>query len=140
MAIENVAQDSACSVASPDDLESLYQRVMTCKPLVHPSELDALRNLAEDASLTVRPWLFMAYAATRDGAFYKELSEDATRMRLLAPLSMILEEFAERMHMVAEMSKGAAMRIRVAGCNHEDFDVWRKEDPNADIDGGAAHV
>lgn len=140
MANANVAQDSARGEPSPAELEALYQGVMDGEPLVHPDELEALRKLAQDAPLTVRPWLFMAYGATREGAFYKELSEDATRMRLLAPLSMILEEFADRMRMVATLSDGVAMRIRVAGCNHPNFDAWREEDPNADTDGGAAHV
>ena len=140
MANANVAQDSAHGGTSPDELDALYQMVMDCEPLIHPSEQDALRNLAVDAGLTVRPWLFMAHGATRDGAFYKELAEDATRMRLLAPLSKCLEQFAERMRMVAELSDKVAMRIQVAGCNHIDFNAWCDDDLDADTDGGAAHV
>lgn len=139
MANANVAQTPApVGGTSPDDLEAIFQMVMDCEPLINPTEQEPLRDLAESADMTVRPWLFTAYVASQHGSFFQDISEDANSARLMAPMSNILEEFAGRMRLVAELAEKSALRIRLAGCSHPDFDAWREEDPNTV--GGAAHV
>lgn len=139
MAKANVAHSPA-PVGSPDDLEAIFQGLMGCDSLISPEVETGLRDLSESAEMTVRPWLFTAYVASQGGEFFAEISEDADKARLMASMSKVLEEFAERMKLVADLAEKSALRIRLAGCNHPDFDTWRDEDPNADTDGGAAHV
>lgn len=139
MANANVAQSPAPGVSSPAELEAIFQGLMSCEPLISEDVHDGLRDLAESPDMTVRPWLFMAYVANQGGAFFEEISEDADTARLMASMSKVLDEFAERMNMVADLAGKSALRIRLAGCNHPDFDKWREEDPNADTEGGAAH-
>lgn len=140
MANANVAQSPAHVGSSPDDLEAIFQGLMDCDSLISQEVHEGLRDLADSADLTVRPWKFMAYVASQDGNYFQGLSDDAHSARLMAPMSKILEEFSERMKLVADLAEKSALRIRLAGCNHPDFDTWREEDPNADTAGGAAHV
>lgn len=138
MAKANVAHSPA-PVGSPDDLEAIFQGLMGCDSLISPEIHEGMRELADSAEMTVRPWKFAAYVASLGGDFFTEISEDAHTARLMAPMSKILEEFAERLRLVADLADKSALRIRLAGCNHPDFDAWREEDVNADTDGGATH-
>lgn len=109
------------------ELDALYQQVMTCEPALAPDQLDTVADMVKDQEATGRPWRLAALLATKDGTFFNELANDPERAKALAPTVSVLQDFAERMRMVAELAECAAARVMVAGCNHEQFNAWATE-------------
>ena len=140
MASTNVAHTGAHGASSPENLGVGVLNLKGIRPLIHPGQHHDLCSLSESANLTVRPWQMMAWLATQDGTFFHGISQDASSARLMAPTCEALEEFASRMHMVADLAAKAAKRVRLAGSAHGDaFNVWCEEDSTAVATGGGAH-
>jgi len=134
MANANVAQDSAPVGSTPEDLEAIFQSLMDSEAMISQEVHEGLRDLADSADLTVRPWKFMAYVASQGGNFFQGISDDAHTARLMAPMSKILEEFSDRMKLVSDLSSKAALRIRLAGCSHPEFNTWREDSTEGGVE------
>lgn len=124
MANENINQNTT---NEDDELEALYKDVLKCEPAIPPEQLDLLANMVRDNESVGRPWRLTALIASKDGAFFTELSESEEKAKALAPTVDALREFSDRLQMMAKLADCAASRIMVAGCNHEDFNEWMKE-------------
>jgi hypothetical protein len=110
-----------------DDMDAIFEQVMSCNPALPPDQLDEVANMVLDQALTGRPWRLAALLATKDGAFFKDLASNPESAQSLAPTVEILQAFAERMRGIAELAECAAARVMVAGCNHEQFNTWASE-------------
>lgn len=110
-----------------EELEAIYKGVLNCESAIPPEELDLLADMVRDNEIVGRPWRLTALIASKDGAFFKELSESEEKAKALAPTVDALRAFSDRLQGMAKLADCAASRIMVAGCNHEDFIEWMKE-------------
>lgn len=125
MAIENVSQ----STTGDDDvdLDQLYEKVMTCEPLIAPAAMDQLADLVFSKERVIHNWRMAALIASKDGAFFKEMASDPDKAKALAPIVGALDDAAELLRSMAEIMTSVSIRIGVAGCAHEDFNKWTEE-------------
>lgn len=107
-----------------DDLDALYEQVMTCEPAINPVEVEELADAVRSNSLLGMPWRLTAVIAGKDGSFFKALSEDEGQAKAIAPSIDLLNEFAARLRGMAELAECVAARMMAAGCNHEQFIDW----------------
>lgn len=121
MAIDTVNQQDA------DDLDRIYEQVMTCEPMIAKEQVDQLADMVFSKEDFIRQWRMTAFLAGEGGPFYADLAENEDKARALAPIAEILTDFSKMLHDMANMAKGASARIMVAGCNHENFTDWMKE-------------
>ena len=124
MATTNINQNAT---NEDDESEALYKGVLNCESAIPPEELELLANMVRDNEMVGRPWRLTALIASKDGAFFKELSESEEHAKALAPAIDALREFSDRLQRMAKLADCAAARIMVAGCNHEDFVEWMTE-------------
>lgn len=107
-----------------EDMEKIYQDVLHCHPLVPLGEMEALADLVFSKERVVTTWRLAALVGSKDGEFFRELASDAEMAKALAPTVDALSNAATLLRDVAQIMEGAACRIMVAGCNHEDFNKW----------------
>lgn len=141
MANANVTQSPAFGDSSPEIVNAIVQTLKDLEPLINADQHQSLTRLSKSSSMTVRPWTHMAWIASQDGNFFYGLSQDVNSACLMAPSAKVLDEFAARMRMVAEVAEKSAQRIRLAGHLHgEAFHSCCVEGPSLDNAGGALHV
>jgi hypothetical protein len=119
--------DSTVNQEGTDDLDRLYEQVMTCEPAVPKDQVEGLSNMVFSKERIIRAWRMTALLAGEGGEFYADLANNAEKARAFAPIVGALSEFSETLKGMAELADSASARILVAGCNHENFTDWRKE-------------
>lgn len=121
MATNTVTQHEA------EELDRLYEQVMTCEPVIPKDQVDALADMVFNKELFIRQWRLTAVLAGEGGAFYADLAEDEKKAKALAPLVGVLGDFAKNLRGMAEIAESVSARIMVAGCNHENFLTWAED-------------
>ena len=116
----------ADDTVNDDELNALYEGVMSCQPLVPPEEMEALADLVFSKDKLIRAWRCAALFGSKDGKFFRELANDATKAQALAPVVGALKDTASLMRVMAEIMDGTSTRIAIAGCNHDDFSKWQQ--------------
>ena len=76
----------------------------------------------------IRNWRLAALIASKDGAFFRELADDAGKAESLAPVVGTLNDAAELLRVMARIMDAVSTRIAVAGCNHPGFNEWMEAD------------
>lgn len=110
-----------------DQLDQLYEQVMTCQSAIPQSELKPLADLVRNNERVGRQWRLTAVLASKDGPFFREISESEDKAKALAPTIELLNDFAVLMRTMADLAECASSRLLVAGCNHENFNDWMNE-------------
>ena len=122
MAIDTVNHDDDI------DVDQLYEQVLICEPAIPTEEVDRLADMVFSKEKVIRQWRFTALMASKDGAFFRELSESEGQAKTFAPIVGVLRDFAQTLKGMADLAECVATRIAVAGCNHEKFNIWMKEE------------
>ncbi len=122
-----MAENDATRDADAPTVDEIYEQVMTCRPALPPEDLDVVADRVRSDEYVGRPWRLTAVLASKDGAFFHELAEDAGRAKVLAPMMEPLRDFAKALRIMADLADCVAARVMVAGCNHEDFNTWAQE-------------
>ena len=107
-----------------DDLDTLYEGVMNCEPAIPPADMERVADLVRDNARIGRSWRLTALLASKDGAFYRGVADDAELAQAFAATIGPLQDFAKTLRTVADLADTAHARILVAGCNHEHFNDW----------------
>lgn len=110
-----------------EQLDQLYEQVMTCESAIPQNELEPLADLVLNNERVGRQWRLTALLASKDGAFFREIAENEETAKALAPSIELLNDFADLMRTMAELAECASSRLLVAGCNHENFNDWASE-------------
>ena len=108
-------------------VDELYEQVMTCEPALPTEDLDRAADMVRSNEFIGRPWRLTALLATKDGAFFRELSEREDQAKALAPAIEPLRDFAKTLRTMADLAECVSARVLVAGCNHKDFNKWADE-------------
>ena len=114
--------------AAEDDLDAIYERVLTCQPVVDPAKEQALADAIFSKELMIRSWRAAAMLAAKGGDFYRDLSTDAGLAQSLAAILDPLEGTAKFLREMASIMDCVVTRVCVVGCKHERFDEWRNAD------------
>ncbi len=122
-----MATDTLNHEAEDEDIDAIYERILSCEPALPPNEMEQMADLVFSNERVVRQWRFTAMLASKEGAFFRELSEDAEKAKVFAPTVETLKVFATLLREVAKLADCAAARVAVAGCNHQQFLVWAKQ-------------
>jgi hypothetical protein len=101
--------------------------ILVCKPALGLADLDHVANAVMSQDLTSRPWRFTALIASKDGGFFKQVIDDASMAKALAPAAASLPAFAGRLRTIADLADTVYLRLSVAGCAHADFLDWMKD-------------
>ncbi len=110
-----------------DDLEAVYQSVMTCQPALLPSMVEKLSNVVKDNEQMGIPWRVTSVMASKDGEFFRKVANDAETAKTMAAMIDGLISFSQRLEMMKGLADTVINRLLVAGCNHEKFNDWMKE-------------
>lgn len=112
--------------ASKSELDAIFRSVMRYKPdLTHDGMME-LESQFSRGNIAVARRLGLA-AAKQDGAWFKRLSKDREMAVSVSGQLEAIESGAVAMQELSEMMRAAAMRCRVALCNHEDVDAIVQE-------------
>lgn len=122
MATDTVNHDDDPSI------DQIYEQVLNCEFVIPPEDVDRMADMVFSKEKVIRQWRLTALLASKDGAFYRELSENEDQAKTFAPMVEVLNDFARTLRGMADLAECAAMRITVAGCNHEEFNTWMKEE------------
>lgn len=123
--------DPSCGKLTAKKAEQLFKSVIASEPVLKEAELDDFAGLPANVEHFVRKWRCMAVLATKDGAFYQELSDDPSKAETFAPTVNMLHEFADLLREAAKMADCVSTRVMVAGCGHKDFVQWMEADISA---------
>lgn len=110
-----------------DELDALYEQVMSCESAIPEAQLEPLSELVKSNEYVGRQWRLTAFLASKNGDFFHEVSVNAEQAEALAATIAPLRHFAVLMRQMADLADCASSRLLVAGCNHENFNDWVKE-------------
>ncbi len=125
MAVESVSNE----IGTAED-EAVFQQVMCCEPAIKPEQVEKLADLVVSNEFVGRPWRLTAVLAGKNGAFFKNLSEDQKAARTFAQAIQPLSDFVDLCREMADLAECVKLRLAVAGCAHEQFVEWMKEAEN----------
>lgn len=112
---------------SMKEANALHRQVTHCKPAIAEGDVDRLADLVFSKERVIRSWRLTALLASKDGGFYKDLSENEKTARALALAVGPLADFAKLLREVADLADCVSSRVAVAGCSHEHFIDWMNE-------------
>lgn len=125
MAKKNVTEHATDDGA---ELEAIYQGVMQCASAIHADDVGKLADIVKNNERMGIPWRLTAIIASKDGEFFRDVSESKKTAKTFAPLIDQLRDFAKMLRMVADLADCASSRLMVAGSNHEKFIEWMKQE------------
>ncbi|RYE02127.1 MAG: hypothetical protein EOP50_00775 [Sphingobacteriales bacterium] len=120
-----MAETELTTETGDDDVEVLYQRVMTCEPFIDGDDVSGLEKWFAKKNTGVIRRCGLALA-TQDGAFFKRVAEERDTAEAVAELLGPLDEHIEVLEETVRTLRAASTRALVALCNQEDFDVATK--------------
>jgi len=110
------------------EADAIFEQVLSCKPAISPQDVNPLADLVGSQERVGRQWRLAALLAGKDGSFYRKLSEDAHAAEAMVIAAATLQDFSRLLREMADLAECANTRVMVAGCNHEHFQDWLKED------------
>lgn len=125
---DSIVSDTTPGGLTEEDSEKLFKDVLACEPAMAIEMLDEFADLPRSNERFGRQWRSTAVLATKGGDFYRKLSDDASMAKVMAPMVYILTDFAKVLREAAELADRVAARVMIAGCGHEDFIEWMKDE------------
>lgn len=113
---------SAATSVDDDELERLYQSVMTCKPRIAAADVDEFETKIHNDIHWRRARRCGLNVASQDGSFFKRLSEDEDMARTFAETLGPIEDQAKLLREIADTIEAGRMRMVIALCNYKWFD------------------
>lgn len=107
--------------------KALFDAVMNKKPLLTSAESEALAARVESERYMLTPWRLVAEMATKDGAYWRELSQDQGKAEPVLSAVPGLEHFADILSEMAYLTRAMVQCARVAGRTHADAAKWLRE-------------
>lgn len=119
-----MANTDSTTTSRDDELDKIYDSVMSCKALINEQEVNQLADLVFSKERVIRSWRLAAWLAGKGGPFYQDLSTNASVANELVPSIGAMDETSKLLREMADIIDTVSTRVAVAGCNHERLENW----------------